>query len=82
MKITFRSWLPVSIPAIDGLMCRSQISVFSDGYLYDCDFNLARGLYTGDKKSHISEMAGPPEDGNPIMTAEHCYTCAAGWGFT
>jgi radical SAM/Cys-rich protein len=68
--------------AIEGLMCRKQVSVDWDGYLYDCDFNLARGLYMGGKKIHVSEMPGPPEPGTPIITADHCYTCAAGSGFT
>jgi radical SAM/Cys-rich protein len=68
--------------AIEGLMCRSQVSVSWDGYLYDCDFNLSRGLYMGGRKIHVCEMAGPPEPGSPIVTAEHCYTCAAGSGFT
>jgi radical SAM/Cys-rich protein len=68
--------------AIEGLMCRSQVSVSWDGYLYDCDFNLARGLYMCGRKIHVSEMAGPPEPGSSIITAEHCYTCAAGSGFT
>ena len=68
--------------AIEGLMCRKQVSVAWDGYLYDCDFNLARGLYMGGKKIHVSEMPGPPEPGTPIITADHCYTCAAGSGFT
>ncbi len=68
--------------AIEGLMCRSLISVSWDGYLYDCDFNLTRGLYMGGKKIHVSEMPGPPEPGTEIITADHCYTCAAGTGFT
>ena len=68
--------------AIEGLMCRKQVSVAWDGYLYDCDFNLARGLYMGGRKIHVSEMPGPPEPGTPIITADHCYTCAAGSGFT
>lgn len=68
--------------AIERLMCRNQVSVSWDGYLYDCDFNLARDLYMCGRKIHVSEMAGPPEPGSPIMTAEHCYTCAAGSGFT
>jgi radical SAM/Cys-rich protein len=68
--------------AIEGLMCRKQVSVAWDGYLYDCDFNLARGLYMGGKKIHVSEMPGPPKPGTPIITADHCYTCAAGSGFT
>ncbi len=68
--------------AVKGLMCRSLVSVGWDGYLYDCDFNLARGLPLGGRKIHVSEMAAPPEPGSPIATADHCYTCTAGSGFT
>jgi radical SAM/Cys-rich protein len=68
--------------AVEGLMCRTLVSVSWDGYLYDCDFNLSRGLYMDGKKIHVSEMPGPPQPGTPIITADHCYTCAAGSGFT
>ena len=68
--------------AVEGLMCRTLVSVSWDGYLYDCDFNLAKGLYMDGKKIHVSEMPGPPRPGTPIITADHCYTCAAGSGFT
>jgi radical SAM/Cys-rich protein len=68
--------------AVEGLMCRSWVSVSWDGYLYDCDFNLAKGLPMGNRKTHVSEMAGPPPEGNPIAVADHCYTCTAGAGFT
>ena len=68
--------------AVDGLMCRTLVSVSWDGYLYDCDFNLARGLFMGGHKIHVSEMPGPPEPGSHIATADHCYTCTAGSGFT
>ena len=68
--------------AIEGLMCRNLVSVSWDGYLYDCDFNLARGLHLGGRKIHVSEMAGRPEEGSPIVVADHCYTCTAGAGFT
>ncbi|MBU0768257.1 MAG: arsenosugar biosynthesis radical SAM protein ArsS [Proteobacteria bacterium] len=68
--------------AVDGLMCRSLVSISWDGYLYDCDFNLARGLFMGGLKIHVSEMPGPPEPGSHIATADHCYTCTAGSGFT
>lgn len=67
---------------LDGLMCRSQVSVSWDGYLSDCDFNLACGLYLGGEKQHVSEMKGLPEQGKQIMTGEHCYACTAGSGFT
>jgi radical SAM/Cys-rich protein len=68
--------------AVEGLMCRTLVSVSWDGYLYDCDFNLARGLFMGGRKVHISEMPGPPEKDSHIATADHCYTCTAGSGFT
>jgi radical SAM/Cys-rich protein len=68
--------------AVEGLMCRSLVSVGWDGHLYDCDFNLARGLPMGGRKIHISEMAAPPDPGSPIATADHCYTCTAGSGFS
>jgi len=68
--------------AVEGLMCRTLVSVSWDGYLYDCDFNLAKGLFMGGRKIHVSEMPGPPEQGSPIAVADHCYTCTAGVGFT
>ena len=72
-----------SIPcAVAGLMCRNIVSVSWDGYLFDCDFNLARGLPMGRNWIHVSEMTGPPQPGAPIATADHCFTCTAGAGFT
>jgi radical SAM/Cys-rich protein len=68
--------------AIEGLMCRNIVSVAWDGYLFDCDFNLARGLYLGGRRIHVSKMPGPPAEGMPIAVADHCYTCTAGAGFT
>jgi len=67
---------------IEGVMCRTLVLVSWDGYLYDCDFNLAKGLFLGGRKTHVSEMAGPPEPGSAIATSDHCYTCTAGAGFT
>jgi radical SAM/Cys-rich protein len=67
---------------VEGLMCRTLVSVAWDGYLYDCDFNLAARLPMAGRKSHISDIEGLPEPGTPIAVADHCYTCAAGSGFT
>ncbi len=67
---------------IDGLMCRSLLSVNWDGYLFDCDFNLAAGIPIGGKATHISELESYPEKGAPIAVGEHCYGCTAGSGFT
>ncbi|MFC1883952.1 arsenosugar biosynthesis radical SAM (seleno)protein ArsS [Thermodesulfobacteriota bacterium] len=68
--------------AVEAVMCRTMISVSWDGYLYDCDFNLAGGLPFSGQKTHISEVPGPPEPGMPIAVADHCYSCTAGSGFT
>jgi radical SAM/Cys-rich protein len=68
--------------AIEGLMCRSLISVSWDGYIFDCDFNQAADLYMGGKKTHISDLKELPAPGEPIAVSHHCYTCTAGAGFT
>lgn len=68
--------------AVEGLMCRTLVSVSWDGYLYDCDFNLARDLPMGGRRIQVSEMKGSPEPGSPIAVGDHCYTCTAGAGFT
>ena len=68
--------------AVENVMCRTLVSVSWNGYLYDCDFNLAENLYLGGRKRHVSEMPGPPAPKSPISVADHCYTCTAGAGFT
>ena len=68
--------------AVADVMCRTMVSVSWDGYLYDCDFNLARCIYMGGEKTHVSEMDDRPETGSIIATADHCYACTAGSGFT
>ncbi|MEW6265725.1 MAG: arsenosugar biosynthesis radical SAM (seleno)protein ArsS [Thermodesulfobacteriota bacterium] len=68
--------------AVAGLMCRTQVSISWDGWLYDCDFNLAAGIPLGSGKTHITEIKGPPPAGTPIARGDHCYACTAGTGFT
>jgi radical SAM/Cys-rich protein len=67
---------------VEGLMCRSQVSVAWDGTLYDCDFNLAAGLFLGGERTHVSKVEGVPAPGTPIACGDHCYSCTAGSGFT
>ena len=68
---------------LDGVMCRSLLSVDYRGYVYDCDFNqmldlpLARG---GRTLTHLSELLDDDIAGNPIRVAGHCYGCTAGQG--
>jgi radical SAM/Cys-rich protein len=67
---------------LEGLMCRTLISVSWDGYLFDCDFNQSMDLYMGGRKQHISELQVLPGPNDNIAVSEHCYTCTAGSGFT
>lgn len=68
--------------AVDGLMCRTQVSVSWDGYLFDCDFNLADRMFLGGQKTRVGQLDGPPPVDSPIMVSDHCYACTAGSGFT
>ncbi|MBK5276755.1 MAG: arsenosugar biosynthesis radical SAM protein ArsS [Desulfuromonadales bacterium] len=77
-KLT-ESFNPCTLP---GLMCRSQISVDWNGFLYDCDFNLAAGLLHGRQRQHISTLTELPQPGTSIPVGDHCYSCTAGSGFT
>jgi len=68
---------------METLMCRRLVSVDWRGYLYDCDFNqmLDLPLLASDRRRHIRELGSAASlDGNPIVTGEHCYGCAAGQG--
>ncbi|MFZ5798256.1 MAG: radical SAM/Cys-rich domain protein [Desulfobulbus sp.] len=66
---------------LQGLMCRTLISVSWDGLLYDCDFNLAAGLPYSGEPVHVSTVTELPE-GVAVMTDEYCFACTAGSGFT
>jgi radical SAM/Cys-rich protein len=67
---------------IEGLMCRSLVSVSWEGVLYDCDFNLALDLPHGGVRRHVSSVEMAPGPGDKIATGEHCFACTAGSGFT
>lgn len=69
---------------LDGVMCRSLVSVDWQGYLYDCDFNQQLGLPLLCKESpvrrHVSELDASELEGQPIRVADHCFGCTAGQG--
>lgn len=67
---------------IEGLMCRTLVSVAWDGTLYDCDFNQACDLPMTGRRVHVSELPGKPPEGTAIAVSDHCYACTAGSGFT
>ncbi len=68
---------------LDAVMCRSQLSVDWQGYVYDCDFNQMLGLplrLAGKPKVKLSDIVGRDLDGNPIAVRDHCFGCTAGQG--
>ncbi|MBI5898594.1 MAG: arsenosugar biosynthesis radical SAM protein ArsS [Rhodocyclales bacterium] len=67
---------------LDGVMCRSLLSVDWQGWLYDCDFNQQLGLAIADgsRRLHISEATAATLEQRTIRVAEHCYGCTAGQG--
>jgi radical SAM/Cys-rich protein len=93
----FRSWLAASgneegyrrllaerfNPAVvEGLMCRTLLSVDWEGFPWDCDFHLAAGIPFGGGRTHVSRLSAPPPEGTEIPLADHCLACTAGAGFT
>jgi radical SAM/Cys-rich protein len=68
---------------LNGVMCRTLLSVDWQGYVYDCDFNQMLGLplhVAGKPRAKLSELLGEDLTGNPIVVADHCYGCTAGQG--
>jgi radical SAM/Cys-rich protein len=68
---------------LDGVMCRSLVSVDWQGYVYDCDFNQMLGLplrQRGAGRMHLSSLLSTDLDGNAIVVADHCWACTAGQG--
>ncbi len=66
---------------VEGLMCRSLISVGWDGRLYDCDFNQMLDLpLTPGMPRHIRHLDPAVLANRRIATADHCYGCTAGAG--
>jgi radical SAM/Cys-rich protein len=69
--------------AAAGVMCRYTLSVGWDGTLYDCDFNQMLELPTGfGAPRHIRGFDPRALHQRRIVTANHCYGCAAGAGST
>lgn len=68
-------WAAFNPATLDGLMCRTQISVGWDGQIYDCDFNLALGLPVAVTTRTPEQLAY-----RPIVVGNHCLACTAGSG--
>ena len=66
---------------VDGLMCRSTVSVGYDGALYDCDFNQMLGLAIKNGTTrYLWEIQAKDLTNASIQTGVHCLACTAGAG--
>ena len=67
--------------ALEGVMCRTMLSVDWRGRLYDCDFNqmldleVAPGL-----PRHIRDFTTTAFESRDIVTGRHCFGCTAAEG--
>jgi radical SAM/Cys-rich protein len=67
--------------AVDGLMCRTTLSVGWDGTLYDCDFNQMIDLgVEGAAPQTIFDAEAAALSGRRIVIGPHCFGCTAGAG--
>jgi radical SAM/Cys-rich protein len=72
---------------VDGVMCKSLISISWQGQVFDCDFNQMLGLPLGGQLGgeparpiYLAELLDLDLTNRPIRIADHCYGCTAGQG--
>jgi radical SAM/Cys-rich protein len=66
---------------IDGLMCRSTLSVGYRGEVYDCDFNQMLGMQLRNGvPQYLWDITPESLMDRPILTGQHCLACTAGAG--
>ena len=68
---------------LDGVMCKTLISVGWQGDVFDCDFNQMLGLTLGGEAAKpvlLSTLMETDLTNRPIRIADHCYGCTAGQG--
>ena len=69
---------------LSGLMCKNQLSVDWQGYIYDCDFNQMLNMNIENPETrdplHIRDVLEDNLLDIPVRIADHCYGCTAGQG--
>lgn len=66
--------------AVDGLMCRTTLSVGWDGTVYDCDFNQMLELPVAVPRPHVRDVDPDALAARRVVTRRHCFGCTAGAG--
>lgn len=70
---------------LHNVMCKEQVSISWDGFLYDCDFNQALGYALGNGRPfRLGDLSAseivPKLIGHEITVGPHCFACTAGAG--
>jgi len=66
---------------LEGVMCRTLLSVDWQGYLYDCDFNQQLQIPLAYRaRAHLRDLLHEDPEGLDIQVADHCFGCTAGQG--
>ena len=78
MELLVKTFNPATV---EGLMCRTLVSVGWDGALYDCDFNQMLNMpINHGRPQHIRDFDAHLLALREIRTGPHCYGCTAGSG--
>jgi radical SAM/Cys-rich protein len=78
MELLVQSFNPGTV---EGLMCRTTLSVGWQGEVYDCDFNQMLQMQLRDGKPLFLWDVSPESlEQGPILTGHHCFACTAGCG--
>jgi radical SAM/Cys-rich protein len=68
---------------LEGVMCRSLLSVSWQGQVFDCDFNQMLKLELGGEPAgpvYLVDLLNADLAERAIRVADHCYGCTAGQG--
>ncbi len=78
MSLLANSFNPATL---DGLMCRTTLSVGWRGEIYDCDFNQMLGMQMRNSRPlYLWDVTPEMLQSRPIQTGDHCLACTAGAG--
>lgn len=74
---------------LDGVMCKTLLSVDWQGYVYDCDFNQmlemplvyqGQTIATDKSRWQLKDLLNEDLNDAAIVIGDHCYGCTAGQG--
>jgi radical SAM/Cys-rich protein len=78
MELLVNSFNPETV---QGLMCRTTLSVDYRGQLYDCDFNQMLGMnWRNGRELFLWDVMPEMLSHRVIATGDHCLACTAGCG--